>query len=48
MKEIYIDPIGIATLVRKFEDIPQPNILCGGWDGYQIYKIDDRLYAVKE
>jgi hypothetical protein len=48
MKEIYIDPIGIVTLVSKVKDIPQPNIPCGSWDGYQVYKIGDKLYAVEQ
>lgn len=42
---IDVGPYGLAELV---EDIPESSEPLGGWDGYQLYMVDGKLYAIEE
>ncbi|MFU0834003.1 MAG: hypothetical protein ACFWUC_13855 [Oscillospiraceae bacterium] len=42
---IDVGPYGLAELVK---DIPELAESLGGWDGYHLYIIDGKLYAIEE
>lgn len=48
MKEIYVEPMGFATLVNKMADVPEPRKLIGAFEGYRFYKTTGGKYAIEE
>lgn len=44
----YIWPAGIVEIVTSIDDIPESRESLGGWDGYQLYRVRDKIYAVEE
>lgn len=48
MTEIYVEPIGSATLVQEPEEIPKPNKFVAAFDGYRLFKTETGMYAIEE
>jgi hypothetical protein len=42
---IDVGPYGFAELVK---DVPSSAKSLGGWDGYHLYIVDGKLYAIEE